>query len=447
MRVVVLGAGIAGLAVADSLARTGADTTVLEAAPFVGGLASGFRDRGYTFDHFSHRLWTRDQEVLNLVEEWVGSALMARRKVSRIFLDSRLYHYPVDLRDLLAGPSAALALRALSGYASACVAARPESSDFRSFLVARYGEPIFDTFFGPYAEKLCGCPAPELSADLAADAVPAAGFVRQIVQRIAGNAAPWDEFLYPPGGFMELPQGMARSVLRAGGRILLAHTVRRIRTRAGAVCSIEAISEHGALDVPADIVVSTIPLAALLSALDRPANPDVLAAVDALRHRSMVCVYLGIRRERVSRDHWIYVSDPEVLFNRLSETANYSERLAPAGRTGICAEIACDQGDAVWRENDRRVARRVVRGLLEIGLLRSPWEVEARWVRRFPSAYPVYRVGYREQLDVVEAHLRRIRGLEICGRQGAFWYGSTAQGIRQALDLAARIVAAEAVAA
>ncbi len=447
MRAVVLGGGIAGLTVGSALARGGLDTTVVEAAPFPGGLASGFRDRGYTFDFFSHRLWTRDPEVLRLVEKWVEGRLLARRKVSRIFLDGKLYNYPLDMRDLLTGGSAGLALRSLLGYAAARIAPERSREDFRGFMISRYGAPLYDTFFGPYTEKLCGCPSSEISMDLALGAVPQTGILTQLVHRLTGRVEPWDDFLYPARGFLDLPEGMARDLTRAGGKLLLGHAVRGVRWLNRRVVAVEATSGTRSVDLPADLVVSTIPLAVLLKTLHPAVDREASEAAAALHHRAMVAVYLGIRRERISEDHWIYVSDPAIRFNRLSETTNYSEAMAPAGCTGICAEIACDVGDTVWRQDDGSQARRVADDLVKMGLLRSTAEVEASWVRRFPGAYPVYRIGYREHLAVVESHLARIGDLHLCGRQGAFWYGSTAQGIRQGLDLVGRLGLAAAVAA
>jgi protoporphyrinogen oxidase len=110
--------------------------------------------------------------------------------------------------------------------------------------------------------------------------------------------------------------------------------------------------------------------------------------------------------------------------------------MAPAGCTGLCAEIACDEEDAVWRDADDAQVSRVVRDLVAIGLLRAGDPVDASWVRRCRSAYPLYTLDYPEALAVVEDGLASIENLRLCGRQGAFWYGSTAQGVRQGLDLA-----------
>ena len=447
MRAIVLGGGVAGLTAGLTLARSGVKTTIVESSPTPGGLAYGFRDRGYTFDFFSHRLWTRDDEVLNLIQDCVGQPLATRRKVSRILLGGRLYNYPIDLRDLLAGGSPWFILRAMAGYASARLGRSSWGDDFRTYMISRYGEPLFDTFFGPYTRKLCGCSPEDLSMDLAVGAVPDTGVLRQLVQRMIGASDPWDDFLYPQGGFMEIPEGMARSFQAAGGRLLLSHRVARLARRGGAIRSVEVFSGVNRLDLPADLVISTIPLKSLLAALDPPLGPEPLSAVESLRHRAMIGVYLGIRRSQITRDHWIYVPDSSIRFNRLSETTNYSERMAPEGRTGLCLEIACDAGDDVWRESDAMQIRRTVDDLVRIGHLDSPSEVEAAWVRKVPGAYPVYKVGYRRHLDEIEATLKPIKNLTLCGRQGSFWYGSTAQGIRQALDLVSGLGKAETLVA
>jgi protoporphyrinogen oxidase len=302
-------------------------------------------------------------------------------------------------------------------------------------MVSRYGAPLFDTFFGPYTQKLCGRRPEDLSIDLATGAVPDTGVLRQLVQRLMRRADPWDDFLYPRRGFMEIADGLARLFRRAGGRLLLGHRVARLQRRGAGIRSVEAISGEGRLDLPADLVVSTIPLKALLQALDPPAAPPAVDAASALRHRAMIGVYLGIRRPHLTEDHWVYVPDPSIRFNRLSETTNYSAEMAPPGRTGLCLEVACDPGDEIWRESDEAQVSRAVEDLVRLGWIGSAGEVEASWVRRFSTAYPVYTVGYRRDLSAIESSLEGLKNLRLCGRQGSFWYGSTAQGIRQALDL------------
>jgi protoporphyrinogen oxidase len=435
MKAIVLGGGIAGLTAGIRLAESGATTTIIEAGGQPGGLASGFREDGYTFDLFSHRLWTRDPEVLDLAARWTGGELISRRKVSRILLDDRFYNYPVDLRDLVSAQSGGMALRALVGYVTARLKAPPTDGDFRSYLISRFGEPLFNVFFGPYTEKLYGLHTSEISMDLALGAIPKAGIFRQLVYRMTGKVDRWDEFHYPKGGFMALPEGMASRFVEVGGDLMLGQRLSAIRRKGERIVGVEARGEAGTVSLDADVVVSTVPMTALLSALDSTAPADVAAAAGKLRTRAMVVVYLGVARPQLSEDHWIYVPDSRMLFNRLSETNNYSDAMSPPGHTGVCAEIACERGDEVWSMSDASLAARAGQDLVRTGLLDSPDEVSASWVKRFGSAYPVYDVDYKQHLGTVIDHLDAIPNLSVCGRQGSFWYGSTAQGIRQAIDV------------
>ena len=58
MDIAIVGAGITGLSAAYDLTRQGHDVTVYEARPYAGGLAAGFRDRGWDWhlERFYHDL-------------------------------------------------------------------------------------------------------------------------------------------------------------------------------------------------------------------------------------------------------------------------------------------------------------------------------------------------------------------------------------------------------
>lgn len=68
MRVAIIGAGIAGMTAAYDLARAGRAVTVFEAAPVVGGLASGFRDERWDWplERFYHHIFQTDRAIIQL---------------------------------------------------------------------------------------------------------------------------------------------------------------------------------------------------------------------------------------------------------------------------------------------------------------------------------------------------------------------------------------------
>ena len=70
MKVVIVGAGIAGLTAARDLARAGHTVSVYEAGAQAGGLASGFRDERWDWplERFYHHLFTTDTAIRQLVD-------------------------------------------------------------------------------------------------------------------------------------------------------------------------------------------------------------------------------------------------------------------------------------------------------------------------------------------------------------------------------------------
>jgi protoporphyrinogen oxidase len=67
--------------------------------------------------------------------------------------------------------------------------------------------------------------------------------------------------------------------------------------------------------------------------------------------------------------------------------------------------------------------------------------VSAGHVVRLPRCYPVYRVGYREWLAPVVAHLRTMPHLTAIGRYGAFKYNNQDHSILMGLLAAENISA------
>ncbi|MCS6910692.1 MAG: NAD(P)/FAD-dependent oxidoreductase [Anaerolineales bacterium] len=82
MRIGVIGAGPAGLAAAYDLTRAGHAVTVYEAAPEVGGLASGFKAPHWewSLEKFYHHWFQSDKAILGLIRElgWSDQVLFPR---------------------------------------------------------------------------------------------------------------------------------------------------------------------------------------------------------------------------------------------------------------------------------------------------------------------------------------------------------------------------------
>src|SRR5450759_4081107 len=96
MRIAIIGAGPAGLAAAYDLSRAQHQVTIFEAAPTVGGLASGFKAPywDWTLEKFYHHWFASDAAILGLIKElgWRDQVIF-RRPVTAMYHDGTFYPF------------------------------------------------------------------------------------------------------------------------------------------------------------------------------------------------------------------------------------------------------------------------------------------------------------------------------------------------------------------
>jgi protoporphyrinogen oxidase len=191
--------------------------------------------------------------------------------------------------------------------------------------------------------------------------------------------------------------------------------------------------------IEADRILSTIPVTMLAEIASPAAPPEVLAAARAMRHRSMVFVYLILNRPKLTDDHWIYLPEDKITVHRLSEYKNFSPYSAPPDKTLICAEVTCDYGDEIWRETDEKLREICVDDLVQIGLIKKD-EVLETFSRRAKFAYPLYDLTYRANKDKVLDWVSTIADLDTTGRQGLFKYNNMDHSIGMGLAAAENLM-------
>ncbi|MGZ3407599.1 MAG: FAD-dependent oxidoreductase, partial [Polyangia bacterium] len=101
MRVAILGGGACGTTAAWHLARAGAEVTVIEREPRIGGLCGTEERDGFRFDFGGHRFLSRSRALQGLVQELVGEDLLLRTRSSAVLHGGRRYRYPLELDDVV----------------------------------------------------------------------------------------------------------------------------------------------------------------------------------------------------------------------------------------------------------------------------------------------------------------------------------------------------------
>ncbi|HJR36630.1 MAG TPA: FAD-dependent oxidoreductase, partial [Gemmatimonadales bacterium] len=211
-RVVVIGAGPAGLTAAYLLSKQGVEVTVLEGDDIVGGISRTAQYKGYRFDIGGHRFFTKIEPVQALWEELLGDEFISVPRMSRIHYGGKYFDYPLKAANALRGLGIWNALRIVGSYAHARLYPTPVEENFEEWVTNRFGKRLYEIFFKTYTEKVWGIPCTEVRAEWAAQRIQGLSLARAIISAAALTKRPTaiksliNEFRYPrlgPGQMWE----------------------------------------------------------------------------------------------------------------------------------------------------------------------------------------------------------------------------------------------------
>jgi protoporphyrinogen oxidase len=423
------------MSAAYTLVRAGAEVTVLERERRVGGLCGTQEYRSFRFDLGGHRFLTRSPALRATVEELLGEDLLLRRRSSVVLHRGHRYRYPLELDDVVRKTGLGRGARTLVSYAGERLRQRVRPQADRSFedwVVHRFGRELYDTFFGPYTEKLWGIPPSQISADWASQRISLLSLadvcVRLLGLRLGGSRSYARRYLYPR---------MAEATAQLGGTLLLGTSVTGLETAHGRVHSVRFTDDHGTHEIECDAVISTVSLP-LLARMLPARGSSVERAAHALRFRGIRLLNLLIDQPEVSPHTWMYVSEPRYLMARIQEPRHRSPFAAPPGKTSLMLEIPCGVGDEIWRAPQAAIYERCLADLAALGIRELP--VIDHFSSFVSEGYPIYHLDYQSDRRTLLGSVARFENVVSCGRQGAFRYIFMDTAMEMGLAAAERIL-------
>lgn len=424
-RVGIIGAGPAGLATAYTLGKHGVPVDVFEASPAVGGMAKTIGLWNQKVDLGPHRFFSANARVNRLWLDVVGTGYRMIERQTRIFYDGRLFDYPLHLMDSLGKLGIKEAAHCLLSYLRQQFRRNKQASDFEEWVCRRFGRRLYEIFFRSYSEKLWGIPCKNLDADFAAQRIRRLSLYEAARNALAngrGNIHPTlvNRFAYPLGGTGSVYSRMADAIKSRDGCVHLHKAVRRIVPRADGKLELELVSGESQIYRH---IVSTMPLTILVGAL--PGVPQsVLDACSNLHFRNTILVYLRVEAQNLFPDQWVYIHEPELTVGRITNFRNWIPELyGQSSDTILSLELWYDPDDAQWREPDEKHIERASADLRGTGLIQGT-RITAGHVIRVPFCYPVYTLGYKNHLRILQNYVRTIPGLDVIGRCGSFKYNN-----------------------
>jgi protoporphyrinogen oxidase len=411
--VAILGAGLTGMSAAIELGRRGVEYRIFEKLTEPGGHVVTLEDSGFRFDRTGHLLHLKNDTLRAEVLDWIGPDHLQIQRRSVVWSNGVYTRYPFQANTFGLPPQ--VAYECVQGFLAAQFAKdQTPATNFEEFCLRHFGEGISRHFMIPYNSRLWGVHPREITSDWCQRFVP----LPRLEDVIAGAVGLNDRelgynsnFIYPRLGIGQLARGMASRV----PTLELGKSPLRIELAARRL-----LFENE--EVPFDVLLSSIPLPSLIELLDDVPEP-VRSAAAKLRCSHLHYLDVALRRSAGKDFHWAYVPEEKYPFYRVGCYSHFSAALAPPGKSSLYVELA-DRSPPDLEQ----LLPQVARGLIEMGIIDAPEDIEFARARRIDYAYVIFDHEYFAALDVIRPFLDASRIIS-SGRYGDWNYSSMEDAI------------------
>jgi len=445
-KVLILGAGLAGLTAARVLSNANQHLTVIEADETIGGLARTIEYKGFRFDLGGHRFVTDNPDLDSYVRNLLGEDCLCVPRSSKILLRNRYFDYPLRPLNAICGFGPAMTASILLDYLWQRIRTRFSKmapTSLQDWVIRNFGRTLFDIYFRDYSEKVWGIDCCRIDMNWMEQRVQGLSLAKAITKSLLPGhgqqlATLTDRFLYPRHGIGQIADKLAAEVIKSNP----VHTgmrVFKVNHSDFQIKSVEVEHEGRKRTLKGSTFISTIPLPVLIRAM-RPSPPGhVLAAASQLGSRDLLTVTLMLNRPRITSHTWVYIPEKNIPFGRIHEPSNWSANLAPEGQTHLVVEYFCNRGDQTWDSPDETLTKNTIKHLVALGLI-DRRDVFDSVITRIANAYPLFEVGYSKHCRTIYDYLENFRNLYTAGRGGMFRYYNMDRAMMAGMDAAHDII-------
>lgn len=289
-----------------------------------------------------------------------------------------------------------------------------EPANFEEFIYKVWGAGVAKHFAVPYNRKIWAVDLKDMETSWLGGRVPLPNLEEMIQGALEPAPPPMGpnaRFGYPlKGGFQALMDGFLPHVQ---DRLMLNTRV------VGFSPSEKTLTLSNGKVVKYEQLISTMPLPVLVRMAGEEAPAEVQKAAAGLRHTSVKCVNIGVKRENVTDKHWIYYPE-DTVFHRIFVQGNASPHCNAPGGFGFTCEITysptkplpCDGEDLI---------KLCIEDAKRVGFIKEDDEVICSNVVDMPFAYVVYDHARPRNIAVIRQWLAQ-HDIVLVGRYSEWEY-------------------------
>ena len=292
-KVLIIGAGPAGLSAARVLSENGYSVEIFELDSQVGGMSKSIELFSQIVDIGPHRFFSKDTRLNDFWHSHTNGEYEKVSRLTRIFYNRKFFYYPLRGFDALFKLGFLESALCVFSYIKAKIS--PFKGDsFESWVANAFGYRLYSIFFKSYTEKLWGIKCSELDADFAAQRIKGLNLYEAIKSAFFGGGGKKhktlvDEFSYPKKGCGVVYENMKQEIIKRGGVVHCGVEVLGIKTQGKKAVGIH--TNKG--EFSGDIVISTAPFRDMVLSLEE-LDSSVKEMAGGLKFRNTILVYVEV---------------------------------------------------------------------------------------------------------------------------------------------------------
>jgi protoporphyrinogen oxidase len=433
-----VGAGVAGLTLAYKLLKSGISypVVVVEKEDRVGGLARSFTYTDahggvFIFDIGPHRFHSEDKTVIDFILEILGDDHIEIGRASSVWMYDHYHPWPLKINTVFRLPFWLM----VKSTVDLLRRKKAKTESFEDYIIEKYGKSLYLVFFKPYTHKFLKFDCSHLHADWAKTGINRAVIDKRVkanslIDIIRSTLIPKQvdtKFIYPKSGGNDVfCQYLEQRIKRLGGRVLVSSTVTAIEAINN---SVNSVVVNNSEEIKIKHLFWSAPIPLLLKLLNIDNN------LPRLEYLALVLANYLIDAPPAQMFQWCYFGTDKAPVSRIAIPTMFNPNLAPEGKSGLCVELTCLEGDNIWNHPERTDV--IIEEFLEKAKLIARIDdiIDVKF-ERIPNSYPIYTLNYPRKLNLVSKTLNDYKNLLNFGRTGGFWYNNQDHSIAQALSIA-----------
>jgi len=446
-KIVVVGAGIAGLSFAYEALKNGYNVTVVEKADEVGGLCRSITVNDCQLDIGVHILHGRDPQVLSRVKEIVEpDEWVEVERNGKLFLKGKYINWPLNAASIFQIPFS-LGLNIFFDQLKKRRIEKVEKSNFQNELINIYGPNLYYSFFHPLTKRFLNTDPQNIHADWAFSSIRSATKLEDASFKKSHKYLPEDTtqnsksefnvfkflynslfnkqveaFFYFKDGYGVLPNSYRDKIIELGGTILTQSAVDSFVLENNKIrqCIINGENHD------CDKVMWTGDIRSLCTLLD--IDDPKLTYI----HSKFLYVFL---KDCLKKHQVCYYADDDISFVRGTILSNHSKSIIqnPDVADIICLEYTFSSKDELLN-NPEQFQAEAAKNLIKVDIIKTESSIESIYELNVPFTYPVLTIDYKDKLRQVRSDLSNIENLLTLGRQGSFGYENADIIIKEAIN-------------